>query len=57
MATAAMSAAMNLVNYTRKRFESQLTVAGQSTEIIEVAKHVFNPNTLTLGFARRFVAL
>ncbi len=46
----------NLVNYTCKRFESQLMVAGFSTETIEVAKHVFNPDTLTLGFARRFVA-
>jgi starch phosphorylase len=45
----------NLINYTRTRFESQLTVAGFSTETIEVAKHVFNPDTLTLGFARRFV--
>jgi starch phosphorylase len=46
----------NLVSYTRTRFESQLTVAGFSTETIAVAKHVFNPDTLTLGFARRFVA-
>jgi starch phosphorylase len=46
----------NLVNYTRTRFESQLIVAGFSTETIEVAKHVFSPDTLTLGFARRFVA-
>jgi starch phosphorylase len=46
----------NLVDYIRTRFESQLIVAGFSTEIIAVAKHVFNPNTLTLGFARRFVA-
>ena len=46
----------NLINYTRTRFESQLMVAGFSTETIEVAKHVFNPYTLTLGFARRFVA-
>jgi glycogen phosphorylase len=46
----------NLVAYTRTRLESQLKVAGFSTEAIEVAKHVFNPDTLTLGFARRFVA-
>jgi starch phosphorylase len=46
----------NLVNYTRTKFESQLMVAGFSTEIISVARQVFNPNTLTLGFARRFVA-
>lgn len=46
----------NLVNYTRTRFERQLTVAGYSNETIAIAKQVFNPNTLTLGFARRFVS-
>ena len=46
----------NLVNYTRTRFESQLMVAGYSNETIAIAKQVFNPNTLTLGFARRFVS-
>ena len=46
----------NLVNYIRTRFENQLMVAGFPTETIEIAKHVFNPDTLTLGFARRFVA-
>ncbi|MBC7421868.1 MAG: alpha-glucan family phosphorylase [Ferruginibacter sp.] len=45
----------DLVNYTRTRFESQLTVAGFSNETIAIAKQVFNPDTLTLGFARRFV--
>lgn len=46
----------NLVNYTRIRFESQLMVAGYSPETIAIARQVFNPGTLTLGFARRFVA-
>ncbi|MEO7485596.1 MAG: alpha-glucan family phosphorylase [Ferruginibacter sp.] len=45
----------NLVNYTRKRIEEQLGVAGQPPEIVDIAKHVFNSDTLTLGFARRFV--
>ncbi len=44
-----------LVNFTRERFEKQSDVAGQSPEFIDSAKHIFNPNTLTLGFARRFV--
>ncbi len=44
-----------LVNFIRQRFEVQSDVAGQSSEFIETAQHVFNPNTLTLGFARRFV--
>ena len=45
----------NLVSYTRKKLERQLMVSGESAAIIEMAKTVFNPNTLTLGFARRFV--
>lgn len=45
----------DLVHYTRKKLERQFTVSGQSPEIIEIAKQVFNSNTLTLGFARRFV--
>ena len=46
----------NLVNYTRQKLKAQWIVSGQPPEIIEMAKHVFNPHTLTLGFARRFVA-
>ena len=45
----------NLISYTRTRLERQLTISGQPPEIVEIAKQVFNPNTLTLGFARRFV--
>jgi starch phosphorylase len=45
----------NLVNFTRKRFERQLRISGQSSEMVEGAKQVFNPDVLTLGFARRFV--
>lgn len=44
-----------LVNYIRKRFERQVSVTGQP-EITEAAKHVFDENILTLGFARRFVS-
>lgn len=44
-----------LVNYTRNRFATQLSIAGEPPEIVEIAKNVFNPNALTLGFARRFV--
>ena len=44
-----------LVNFIRERFAAQSEVAGQSSEFIETAKHIFNPNALTLGFARRFV--
>jgi len=44
-----------LVDFTRKRFEQQLRVSGQQNEMIEIAQHIFDPNVLTLGFARRFV--
>lgn len=43
-----------LVEYTRKRLGLQLAFAGASPEEVETAKHIFDPHTLTLGFARRF---
>ncbi|EMI58259.1 maltodextrin phosphorylase [Rhodopirellula sallentina SM41] len=43
-----------LVDYARKRLSRQLAGSGSSPEEIEEAKHLFDPNTLTLGFARRF---
>ena len=42
------------VEYARQRLARQLTASGASEEDVEAAKHLFNPNTLTLGFARRF---
>ena len=45
----------NFVNYARKRFETQTIVSGLPASVTEAAKNVFDPNTLTLGFARRFV--
>ena len=45
----------NLVDYTRKRLATQLSISGFPQEIVDIAKHVFDPDTLTLGFARRFV--
>lgn len=44
-----------LVNFTRQRFSAQSANEEQSAEFIEATKQVFNPHTLTLGFARRFV--
>jgi starch phosphorylase len=44
-----------LVPYIRTRLTEQLAASGASLQPIEVAKSVFDPNTLTLGFARRFV--
>lgn len=44
-----------LVTYARKRLERQFTVSGHPPELIDCASRVFDPDTLTLGFARRFV--
>jgi starch phosphorylase len=43
-----------LVEYARERLSRQLAVSGASPEAVEEAKHLFDPNVLTLGFARRF---
>jgi starch phosphorylase len=43
-----------LVGFARHRLSQQLAVSGASPEVVEAAKHCFNPDTLTLGFARRF---
>jgi starch phosphorylase len=48
------AARKSLVDYARKRFAQQLAASGESAEAAEAAKHLFDPNTLTLGFARRF---
>jgi len=45
----------NLVTYIRKKLEQQLKVSGQQQGMTGLAKQVFDPNVLTLGFARRFV--
>jgi glycogen phosphorylase len=43
-----------LIDYIRARFPQQLAVSGRSSEPVEDAKRLFDPNVLTLGFARRF---
>lgn len=43
-----------LVKFSRKHFARQLRGSNHSEEDIERAKHLFNPNVLTIGFARRF---
>jgi starch phosphorylase len=49
-----LAAGKSLVAYTRERLSRQLAISGASPEAIEGAKHLFDPNALTLGFARRF---
>jgi starch phosphorylase len=43
-----------LVEYARERLSRDLMAGGASYEETEAAKRLFDPNALTLGFARRF---
>jgi starch phosphorylase len=45
-----------LVEYVRKLHAQQLTSRGASGETLQAAAQVLDPNTLTIGFARRFAA-
>jgi starch phosphorylase len=44
----------SLVQYVRDRLSRQRQTSGASLEEVENLKHVFDPDALTLGFARRF---
>jgi len=44
----------SLINYARERLSLQLEASGATLEAISEARQFFNPNALTLGFARRF---
>ena len=48
------AASTALVEYARERLSRQLAGSGASPEAVARAKHLFDPNALTLGFARRF---
>ena len=48
------AASKSLIEYARERLSQQLAASGVSSEMVEEAKHLFDPNILTLGFARRF---
>jgi glycogen phosphorylase len=45
-----------LVHYARERLFNQLAASGATPDAVEAARHLFDPNTLTLGFARRFAS-
>jgi starch phosphorylase len=49
-----IAASKSLVEYARERLSRQLISSGASPEAVEGAKHLFDPDALTLGFARRF---
>jgi starch phosphorylase len=49
-------ASKSLVEYARERLSRQLAGSGASPEAVDAATHLFDPNVLTLGFARRFAS-
>ncbi len=49
-----IDASKSLVEYARERLSLDLAATGALPEEAEAAKHLFDPNALTLGFARRF---
>jgi starch phosphorylase len=49
-----LTTSKSLLEYARERLARHYAAAGASSETVEEAKHLFDPNALTLGFARRF---
>ncbi len=49
-----VAASTSLVEYARDRLSRQLAASGASPGAVDEAKHLLDPNALTLGFARRF---
>lgn len=43
-----------LVHYVRQRIIEKLKLRGAPDDELDMAQNIFDPNTLTLGFARRF---
>ena len=48
------AASRSLVEYARRRLSRDLEAAGAPPEEVQVARQLFHPDVLTLGFARRF---
>jgi starch phosphorylase len=49
-----LATAKSLIDYARERLARHYAAAGASPEMVEQVRHLFDPNILTLGFARRF---
>ena len=49
-----MAARKSLVEFAHERLARQLAASGASSGAVEAVKHIFDPDVLTLGFARRF---
>ncbi|HTV41046.1 MAG TPA: alpha-glucan family phosphorylase [Candidatus Sulfotelmatobacter sp.] len=43
-----------LIEYARQRLARELAAGGAPPEMVDMASRLFDPNVLTLGFARRF---
>jgi starch phosphorylase len=50
------AASTSFIEYVRELLSLQLTASGAPAEEVDEAKHLFDPNALTLGFARRFAS-
>jgi starch phosphorylase len=48
------AASASLIEFARERLARQLAACGSTPEAVDEAKQLFDPNALTLGFARRF---
>ena len=48
------AASKSLVEYARQRLSQELELSCSPPDAVEGARHLFDPNILTLGFARRF---
>ena len=51
-----ISQRLELIHYVRRRLGHQLREHGAQPDLLQQASHAFDPNVLTLGFARRFTA-
>src|SRR5580698_73053 len=48
------AARVALIEHARVRLARQLAAVGASAQAVEASRHLFDPDALTLGFARRF---
>jgi starch phosphorylase len=51
-----LAARKSLIEYARERLAHHYAASGEPPERVEQARHLFDPNILTLGFARRFAS-
>jgi len=51
-----MAASKVLIDYARQRLARHYAASGASPEAVEATRQLFDPNVLTLGFARRFAS-